>query len=244
MPVDNSNYTEGLNDLIGNPPGWLLRSGLTILGIVVILAFIITSFIRYPDKLSSTGIMTSTTPPITHHAQTLGLVDTIYVGTDEHVTPGDTLLYIRNEVKRSDMAALIRFFDQIEETEHFYSYEEILFPKSLKLGELQSEYAALELAFEELVMAFDSKEVLHRINALKREKSTTLIQKELTLQKKEISEEELKLIETDFNRTKFLFDQNLISDLEYDKAKTTLLQGKKQFLSLEMDIVNTVLREE
>ena len=39
-----------INDLIGNPPSWLLRSGITMVGIVTIIVLGGSYFFKYPDK--------------------------------------------------------------------------------------------------------------------------------------------------------------------------------------------------
>lgn len=121
-------YTN-IDDLIGNPPGWLLRSGLTVLALVVTVVLIMSAFIRYPDKITSTGIMTSTTPPLRHKAKTAGLVDSIYVDTDQKVKAGDTLLYIQNHATLKDIQQLATFVESFKQAKDLYDYAYLHFPE-------------------------------------------------------------------------------------------------------------------
>lgn len=46
---------ESISDLIGNPPGWILQSGITTIAIVVIAILTAGFFIEYPDKINCIG---------------------------------------------------------------------------------------------------------------------------------------------------------------------------------------------
>ena len=48
-----------IDDLIGVAPGWLLRSGITVIVIVTSVILAVSAFIKYPDKIIAKGIMTS-----------------------------------------------------------------------------------------------------------------------------------------------------------------------------------------
>ncbi len=57
------NYTS-VDDLIGNPPGWLLRSGITMVALAVAVFLSLAFVIKYPDKISASAVITSSEPPV------------------------------------------------------------------------------------------------------------------------------------------------------------------------------------
>lgn len=93
MPLPAQRTTE-INDLIGNPPSWLLRSGIMMVAIVTGIILTGAYFFNYPDKLSGSGTLTSATPPIEIISRATGYIDKIHIAEDEFVNKGDAILYI------------------------------------------------------------------------------------------------------------------------------------------------------
>lgn len=91
MPTTDNNQTITMNprreidDLIGNPPGCLLKSGITIVALVIVTILTMSAFISYPDKIVAIGEMTGDYPPIEHVNKVAGVIDKIYVKDGESV---------------------------------------------------------------------------------------------------------------------------------------------------------------
>ncbi len=242
MPEINSNFNTDLNDLVGNPPGWLLRSGLTVFAIVVVFILALAAFVRYPDKISSSGIMTSTQPPIAHKALTTGLLDTLFVTNNSYVEEGDTLLYLKTTALLDDVGTLHDFIIAVNDVERPEGYRTLSFPDHLVVGQLQPAYTELELAFEEFILLLNDEDWAYKIKVKKHELNNTTKQAYLLNKKYSLSKEELELEEKDFGKTKYLFDENLISELEYDQALAKVLGARKLNLMIETEINENKLK--
>ena len=243
MPTTSPNFDSDLNDLVGNTPGWLLKSGLSTLALVVCCVLLMAYFIKYPDKVNSTGIMTSANPPIAHKSLINGLVDTIFVEQNSAVSTGDTILYLKATAELADVRKLFQFIKKAKQVKKVGEYGSLSFPSSLQVGGLQPSYVELELVFQELHHLVNSKDVDQQIAALEQEIKTVAHSKSILASRKALSDDELQLVEKDFGKTLYLYNQNLISELELDQAKAVLLKNRQQNLNVEHDITENRLRE-
>lgn len=98
-------YT-AVDDLIGNPPGWLLRSGITMIALVVAVFFSLAFVIKYPDKISAPAIITSAEPPVDVFVPVTARLDTLQVKNGEVVEPDQILGYLQSTVIRNDLENL------------------------------------------------------------------------------------------------------------------------------------------
>ncbi len=254
MPVENKNIeiehlpisrslTE-INDLIGNPPKWLIRSGIMMVAIVTSIILIGAYFFNYPDKLSGTGTLTSGTPPIEIMSRASGYIDKIHVTEDEFVNKGDAILYINNTTDKGQIQILEQWIKQYEKIIHPKRYLNLEFEKGLRLGAFQGDYAGLELRYNELRQTLKDGLVFQQIDNLSREiekikKLSTSLQKE-----KEIYKHELKLTGKDYKRNERLNSDGAVSEVDLERAKTALLQKERQFEGMNNSVIQNNIRIE
>ena len=156
MPIINitnqttSTQPNGMDDLIGNPPGWILRSGIALIAFVAAVIMIAAAYIRYPDKINGKGVLTGTMPPIEHFSKTDGILDSLYVNTGQKISIGDTMAYIRNLTQRDHLNQWVIFMQRYDNVSHIPEYLHLRFPEKLVLGELQAEYGNMQLSFSAL----------------------------------------------------------------------------------------------
>ena len=232
-----------IHDLIGSPPGWLLKSGMSVLGLVLIALLSLSSYVRYPDKISSPGIMTSETPPIEHVVRTGGIIDTLYVHHNDSVKKGDRILFIQNQGSIQDIMTLNLFISKYESIKIISNYTSLNFPTNLQFGEFQSEYAKLELSFMEFQMTLKQTGVWKKINILEDEISKTGELNTSLEYQKSLAYQELTLIEKGFFRNQSLNKSGVTSDLDMEKSKGELLNYQKQYAVLENGIIANQIKK-
>ncbi|MEM9546158.1 MAG: HlyD family efflux transporter periplasmic adaptor subunit [Bacteroidota bacterium] len=233
-----------IDDLIGIPPGWLLRSGIGMIAIVTFILLTGSYFFKYPDKLTGNGVVTSKTPPIEIVSRTSGYIDAIHVEESQEVYQGEPILFINNT---TDKDQLIQFQDWIAKYEQVKEPKEILnlpFVNSLQLGMVQSEYANLQLKYNELQRTLKDRVVFQQINNLIREIEKIGILNESQQREKEIFMQELSLSRKNFSRNENLKNEGAISELEFEKSKTSLLQYERQYENMNNAIIQNNIRIE
>ena len=100
-PAEN-NLVE-VKDMIGKPPGWLLRSGIGMVGLVTIILITGTHFFKYPDKLTGKGVLTSDTPPIEIVSRSNGYIEQIKVQEGSFVNKDESILFINNTTDQTEI---------------------------------------------------------------------------------------------------------------------------------------------
>ena len=106
------NQRTEINDLIGKAPGWLLRSGITVLFFVVFVIIAFAALIKNPDKIAYTGVITSKNPPIALAPNLTSRIESIIAPTGSAVKEGDPIMYLKNTANKED----VRVVDELVNT--------------------------------------------------------------------------------------------------------------------------------
>ena len=237
-----STQPNGMDDLIGNPPGWILQSGITLIAFVAAVILIATAFISYPDKINGKGMLSSTLPPIQHFSKTDGIIDSIYVTTGQKVHTSDTIAYISNLTNRNHLLEWEEFLKKFESVSHIPSYLEIIFPENLVLGELQNEYGKMQLTFSAFQATLRQGGVFEQIKTIGDEINQNSKLAQVLATDKNLSAEELSLIEKDHRRYESLLKDGVVSDLDKEKSKGELLRYQKQYNNTSQSIIQNKIR--
>ena len=86
-----------IQDMLGRPPGWLLRSGLSVIAVVVAVIVGLAAVIRYPERVEAPFVLQTETVPLAVNAGTGNYVEALLVGDRASVLPGDTLIVFRSD---------------------------------------------------------------------------------------------------------------------------------------------------
>jgi len=252
MPQQTSVITEGqvpntnqdMNDLIGNPPSWLLRSGITMVGIVVGTVLLATYFISYPDKLSSTGILTGENPPIELISRANGYIENIHQSEGTFVKKGEPVIYISNTTDKDQLRTLEEWIANYQKVNDPRWYLNLPFPSDLQLGSIQGDYGRLQLQYNELCRTLKDGVVFQQMNNLTREIVKIRSLNQSQEREKKIYGKELALANKDHSRNDQLLTDGVISEVDYEMAKTTLLQKERQYESMNNTIQCSVPHEQ
>ena len=108
MPVyqDGTFEHTAVQDLLGRPPGWLLRSGIGILTLFVAVILGLSILIRYPDKVVADCVLQTTTPPLPISTSSNGVIDSILVTDSTTVTDCDRIMMMRSTADRLDVDSM------------------------------------------------------------------------------------------------------------------------------------------
>ncbi|NRB52622.1 MAG: HlyD family efflux transporter periplasmic adaptor subunit [Saprospiraceae bacterium] len=155
------NEEEEVQQLLGNPPGWMLRWGITMVFIAFVILVIFSNFFRYPDRVSAPVTLTSERPPVKIFALERGRIEALKVSDQEQVLAGQLLAVIENPANSEDVETLDVWLRDMELSQfsNFINLEEeeeedqaleasINLPASapeagLQLGPIQTFYAEL-----------------------------------------------------------------------------------------------------
>ena len=63
-----------IQQILGNPPGWILRWGILLVFLSMIVFFALAWFIKYPDIIEAPMVLTTQNPPIRVVARSNGSI--------------------------------------------------------------------------------------------------------------------------------------------------------------------------
>lgn len=240
------NYTENdiitIQNIMGKPPGWLVRWGITMAMLFIVTCLIMAAYIRYPDQLSMQANIFSVNPPIDVKSKINAQIEHLYVQDKDKVKEGETLVLLRSTLIMEDLYRLKQFVAEYNHVEKVPDYLEVVFPKGLSLGNLSSTYTLLQQQFEEFQYFLKQSAVFAKIKALERE-TQYIAQLNSSLNRQEsLLSSDVALTEKDYNRHLSLLKDGVIAPLEKEQAESKILTEKRNLEAFKTQIINNEVR--
>lgn len=133
--------SEEVQEILGSPPGALVRWGTTIVLIGIILLFLTAWFVKYPDVIQADVEIASTTPPADVVARTDGRMQAIFVKDTTLVRENQPLAVMQSTADYRDMLLLDSCIAAWK-TYASLDFRALEAPDSLNLGDLLADYSS------------------------------------------------------------------------------------------------------
>jgi biotin carboxyl carrier protein len=131
-------------EVLGEPPHWLLRWGITCVLVGFILLFIVGFFLKYPETISAPIQLETSNPPIEIAAPTLGSLTDI-AAENSQVSETDIIAHINNFGDFTSILALDSILDAYQASKrNVPNFIEI---ENWDLGPIKSDYLRFVQAF-------------------------------------------------------------------------------------------------
>lgn len=242
LPEDNLNLrSEEVQEILGRPPRWIVRVGISIIFVVVVGLFTGSYFLKYPDILPATITVTTENLPAGVMAMTTGKIDNIAVTEKQLVKEGDLLAIVRNPARYEDVMRVKRMLDESDtcavETQNFASPQTVYTP-SLQLGDLQSAYTTFDNALTDYRHFVETDYHNRKIAVIRKQIAAqkNLLQK--TVNQLNISRKQLATAQKLFEIDSMLYSNAALSLVDYQSARNSLLQQLSSLESSKMSIDN------
>jgi multidrug resistance efflux pump len=221
--------SEEVQDILTKIPHWIIRWGSLVVLVILLLLFLVSWMVKYPDIITTEITITTQIPPEKLVAKTSGKIQAILIDDKAIVNVNTPLAVIENAANYKDVFLLKAITDTISLSNSKFPFEKL---QAAQFGEIensfamfQKEYIASELnkqlqpyKVESSAQSFESKQLRERLQLLEGQK--------------EINQSELKLLKTDVERYEKLFKKGIISAQEIEKQRLIYLQDEKNYKSL------------
>ena len=195
----------------------------------------ISWFVKYPDVINATALVTTEIPPQKEYAKITRKLDTVLIKDNEKVQANTVLAVLENTANYKDVYLLKSIIDTVKpNTKSFY------FPLNelpiLFLGDIDSDFALFENSYSDYIL---NKELQPFSNdALANKNSLSELRTRLKNAKSqlEINKRELELKESQLNGSKDLLSKGVIAQLEYDNNQIEYAQATRNYKSFESSI--------
>ncbi|WDF45964.1 HlyD family efflux transporter periplasmic adaptor subunit [Chryseobacterium sp. KACC 21268] len=224
--LDNTELrSENVQDILSQPPNWMIRWGNSIIFGIILMIFLMSWFIKYPEFIPAPIIVTSQNPPEKLESIINSKIEKIFVKDQQIVNKDDILMILQSTANYQDV---LKLKDIVDST----SSDKILsFPiariSGFKLGELQSDYNAFSKAFQDTKLFGRLKPYAPENVAANQSISEYNVRISALRQQYSLEKAKLALSKKNFGRSQILFDQGVISKMELENEKIKYLQAEQ-----------------
>jgi HlyD family secretion protein len=228
--------SEEVQEILTRPPHALIRYGISIICGVILLLFVGSFFFRYPDTIQGDVVITTENPPAWVVAKSTGKLKELFCTDKQKVQQGDILAVIDNPAATSDVLKIKELLSPVQITAtNFYVPKELLM-QSYELGEIQTDFSAFiksAVSYEN----FLSFNLIHQEKqSLQMQLSHRGIYADNLRGQLEMKKKELTLAQSEYEREKKLYAQNVISESDMETAEQSYLNKQQEFQQLQTAI--------
>lgn len=224
-----------INEIIGRPPGWILRSGMTVLFLVVAIGIAMTFIIQYPDKIQAIGVITTADPFKPIVTRSAGIVDTVFVENHQPVSADQSIFYIQNTADRKDVQKVMQKIENLETLMSLYN-------ANFSIGPLQSSFASLIQQVKEYWHFLSRDDYALKLNAIDREIEEIHFLDDVLEKEKGLTEDEVSLSKKDMERNQELYDHGIISEREMEISQAGYINLRKSYLLKDNNLAQNRIR--
>jgi len=233
--------SESVQEILGRPPKWIIRWGISIIFIVVAGLVIGSYFFKYPDVINATITVTTENLPAGVMAKTTGRIDTLFVQEKQEVKQGDLLALIENPANLADVMTVKNYelgITNYNKLPHSLSAFCFLPSANLNLGELQPAYRQFVKAQQDYQYFIKTDYHHKKIKVIEKQIQT----QNLILQKSKIqlalSSQQLDAAYQVFTIDSNLYEKKVLSNAEYQHSKNMYLQQRQSYENAKLGIDN------
>ncbi|MFC4164804.1 HlyD family secretion protein [Epilithonimonas zeae] len=226
--------SESVQDILSQPPNWMIRWGNTlvlgILGMILLMSY----FIKYPEFVPSSIIVTSQNPPEKLEARINSKIEKILVKNQQEVKKNDILMILQSTANYQDVLRLKKLVDSISPNQIFsFPINET---SNFKLGELQSDYNTFAKAFQDeklyaKLQPYAPEDVAANQGLSEYNGRIATLKQQLSLENAKFD-----LSKKNFSRSQSLFDQGVISKMELENEKIKYLQAEQNVKTINISL--------
>jgi len=231
--------SESVQEILGRPPRWIIRWGISIIFIVVTGLIIGSYFFKYPDVITASITVTSENLPAGLMAKTTGRIDSIFVSEKQLVKKGEIIALIENSANFKNITELkdlvTSYALHVTSDSGFVTCN---VSRVTNLGELQPAYQAFTKALEDYQYFIQTNYHHKKIKVIEKQIQT---QKSILQKSKEqlyLSRQQLEIAQCVFAMDSGLYAKNALSGVEYQNAKNNYLQQLQSYENAKLSIDN------
>jgi multidrug resistance efflux pump len=225
-------YSDPVKEIMGNPPGRIVRWGTVVMFSVFVLFILFAWLIRYPDTIPSPVEITTSNPPVTLVTKITGNIKYLYVKEKERVTAGQLLAVMETTASMDEIEMLKHMVDTVRR-------QELLNPKNLpgfsSLGELQEVYGLFLKNLSELKNYSENDFYGNKVRSLSEEiRGIQEYINRLTVKERLFTENQ-KLEVRKFKRDSLLFIDRVIPESELERSHQSLIRLNIELQQVRLD---------
>lgn len=214
--------SEEVQEILGQPPRWITRWGITVLFAGLLFFFVLSCFLKYPDIIGGVVTVVTDTPPASVVARSNGKIEKLFVVNNQDVKAGDVLGLIENPARYDDVVKVKSMVENFS----LDAAPALIYNARHSLGELQRPFSDFvkRLADYKNFLALDHHN--KKIESLNLQVEKLNAYQARLAGQKNVLEQDMALAEKQLRRDSLLFADKVMARADYEKAESAYLQKK------------------
>ncbi|MBN8680428.1 MAG: HlyD family efflux transporter periplasmic adaptor subunit [Chitinophagales bacterium] len=226
-------HSDDILDILNESPRWIVRMGATVISFILVLFLAGTWYIRYPEILKGTAVVSPSAPTIQVVTQSAGRLMRLLVTDGQMVKKGDVLAEMENLSSLDDTRQVERL---LEQGRRFLKNpaEELVFPTdSLNGGDFQSLIAGLQQTYHGYRWLVTDSYYGQKLEGIQRQIVAQQKLLRVNAQRKVLNEAEFKNVASAYQTDQKLMEEGLYSKTEFLKRENEYLEKKRESAGME-----------
>jgi multidrug efflux pump subunit AcrA (membrane-fusion protein) len=230
--------SEDVQEILGTPPGWLVRWGTTVVLLGCIFLVAGAWFVRYPDVVEAKIVLATSNPALDIIARANGRIARFFVEDREIVPENYTLAVLQNTADFQHLMqvdALVATWQKAP----IESLRQANPPDSLELGDVQFAYADFIQNFELYKFGKSSRTATTSSNIGSINQQIVQLQQSIDFDKKALRrvQEQIGPAEELYKNQKKLYEEGVISQSSFAAERTKLAELEQQYDNYNENII-------
>lgn len=237
--------SDEVNEVLGKPPHWIVRSGIMMVAVVTTLVLAGSYVVHYPDTLPTEVTIATESLPTSVKAKQSGKLTHLFIEEHEQVKKGQYLGVLENTVNYEDVLLVKNWFDDFKD--QLFKTQKIgraYIGKVPELGTMQSSFSALQKSYKDYQFYLSQAANERKIRQLQKQ---IAVQNQLSsslTQKIKVNDQTFALTDKKFQGDKALYQEGIIAEQTYDDAEKVYLNEKLNLVNLSNEKANQQLQIE
>lgn len=238
----NSNEKYLSDEILNYVPHWSIRMGITIILSIIVAVIVLLHFIKYPETISASFVLTSENPPVEILAKSGGKIEKYLVVDNQYVKKGANLAIIHSNAKYNDVFELkknlknveilltnpLKFFNQIKNN-------------NLTLGEVQSPYSEFQKSYFLYADFLKNNNYNEIINNYDKRITTYKTIIEDMDERNDIEHNKVIIYKDNIKRDSLLFIKKYLSQKDFNTSQQAYLEEIKNYKDIEIESKKMIL---
>lgn len=232
--------SEEVQEIIGRPPHWIIRWGITVFLLVLVLVLALSWIIKYPDIVTASFTLTSVNAPKSVVAHADGQLINLFVKDHERIQQGQIAGFIESTADPNEVLQLENVTDSLtvllnnDKTERIPKLFQVSYTH---LGELQTAFQTFNQAYLQFKAYLSSGYYLSKKKILTQDLQNLKKLKENLLNQQEIAQRDYALAQQNYRAQKKLIEKKVIAPLTFEQEESKLLSKKLPLSQLRSSII-------
>jgi multidrug efflux pump subunit AcrA (membrane-fusion protein) len=240
--MENREYvelrSEDVQEILGTPPGWLVRWGTVLVLAGFILMVGVAWVVRYPDVIESKVVITTSNPPVDVIARADGKIDRLFV-KDKMPVAENKILAVLHSTSNYQHVLLLDSLTAVWQRMSMDALRGVSAPIGLELGDLETVYAEFTSNLDAYKFGKSAKTTSSNTNIAAINQQIHQLEQGMEFDKKALRRVQDLIVTAEemLKNQKKLFDDKIISKADFERERTKVVELEQQRDQYDQSII-------